>query len=84
MTERGSTSCPGEHPIVPIMLGDAALAGRMAERLLEKGVYVDRLLLPRRAAGQGAHPRAGLGRARAEDLQFAIDAFTKVRDEMGK
>ena len=35
-----STSKPGEHPIIPVMLGDAALAGRMAERLLERGVYV--------------------------------------------
>ena len=39
MTERKFNIVPGEHPITPIMIGDAALAGRMADRLLEKGVY---------------------------------------------
>ena len=39
MTERKFNIVPGEHPITPIMIGDAALAGKMAERLLEKGVY---------------------------------------------
>ena len=40
MTELGLDILPGEHPIVPIMLGDAAKTGRMAEYLLERGVYV--------------------------------------------
>jgi glycine C-acetyltransferase len=40
MTELGLNILPGEHPIVPVMIGDAALAGRMAEYLLERGVYV--------------------------------------------
>ena len=61
MTERKFNIVPGEHPIVPIMIGDAALAGKMAERLLEKGVYAIGFFLPGRAAGQGPRPRAGLG-----------------------
>ncbi len=49
---------PGEHPIIPVMLGDAALAGRMANRLLEMGVYVIGVLLPGGAEGPGPHPHA--------------------------
>src|SRR5207249_2825705 len=40
MTELGFEILPGEHPIVPVMVGDAAKAGRMAQLMLEKGVYV--------------------------------------------
>ena len=40
MTEERFDILPGEHPIVPVMVGDAALAGRMAAAMLEKGVYV--------------------------------------------
>ncbi len=40
MTRRGFQILPGEHPIAPVMLGDAVLAGRMAEKMLEQGVYV--------------------------------------------
>ena len=61
MTERKFNIVPGEHPIVPIMIGDAALAGKMAERLLAKGVYAIGFFYPGRAAGQGPRPRAGLG-----------------------
>ena len=62
MTERKFNIVPGEHPITPIMIGDAALAGKMAERLLAQRRLRDRFLLPGRAAGQGPSPRAGLGR----------------------
>lgn len=40
MTQLGFELIPGEHPIIPVMLGDASLAGRIANRLLELGVYV--------------------------------------------
>src|SRR5207248_310010 len=40
LEQAGFTVKPGEHPILPVMLGDAALAGKMAERLLDKGIYV--------------------------------------------
>ena len=55
---RVHASSPGEHPIVPVMLGDAALAARFAERLLDRGVYVIGFSYPGRADGQGAHPHA--------------------------
>jgi glycine C-acetyltransferase len=83
MTERRFNIVPGEHPITPIMIGDAALAGKMADRLLENGVYAigfSFLVVPQgkarvRVQVSAAHTR--------EDLEFAIDAFTKVRDELG-
>jgi len=53
----------GIHPIVPIMFGDAVVAGKMAERLLDHGIYVDRVFLSGRAARKGAHPSANLSRA---------------------
>jgi glycine C-acetyltransferase len=74
---------PGEHPIIPIMIGDAALAGRMAERLLEKGVYAIGFSYPVVPQGK-ARVRVQISAAHTrEDLEFAIDAFTSVRDELG-
>ncbi|NED81018.1 aminotransferase class I/II-fold pyridoxal phosphate-dependent enzyme, partial [Streptomyces sp. SID11233] len=46
MSEAGFELLPGEHPIVPVMFHDAALAGRMAELLLERGVYVTAFSYP--------------------------------------
>ena len=66
MTSAGFNVLPGEHPIVPVMFGDAAVASRVAELLLGKGVYVDRLFLSRRPAGQGAHPHPDIGRAHSQ------------------
>ena len=63
METAGLDVLPGEHPIVPVMLGDAALAGRMAEAMLEKGVYVIGFSYP--VVLEGADPRAGLGGAHA-------------------
>ena len=54
---------PGEHPIVPVMLGDAVLAGRIAEAMLERGVYVIGFSYPVVPRGPGAHPHADLGGA---------------------
>jgi glycine C-acetyltransferase len=83
MTERGFRIVPGEHPIVPIMLGDAALAGRMAERMLEKGVYVIGFSYPVVPQGK-ARIRAQVSAAHTpDDLRFAIDAFTAVKEELG-
>ena len=83
MTERRFNIIPGEHPIVPIMIGDAALAGRMAERLLEKGVYAIGFSYPVVPQGK-ARIRVQVSAAHTrEDLEFAIDAFTSVRDELG-
>jgi glycine C-acetyltransferase len=83
MTERKFNIVPGEHPIVPIMIGDAALAGRMAEKLLEKGIYAIGFSYPVVPQGK-ARVRVQVSAAHSrEDLQFAIEAFTSVRDELG-
>jgi glycine C-acetyltransferase len=79
MTEAGFAILPGEHPIVPIMLGDAALATRMADALLEKGVYVIGFSYPVVPQGR-ARIRTQVSAAHTqEDLQFAIRAFVEVK-----
>ncbi len=83
MTRRQFNIIPGEHPIVPIMLGDAALAGRFAEKMLEKGVYVIGFFYPVVPQGK-ARVRVQVSAAHSrDDLQFAIDAFTAVRSDLG-
>ena len=83
LTERRFHIVPGEHPIVPIMIGDAILAGRMAERMLEKGVYVIGFSYPVVPQGK-ARVRVQMSAAHTrDDLAFAVEAFTAVRDELG-
>ncbi len=83
MAERGFDIAPGEHPIVPIMLGDAALATRMADALLERGIYVIGFSYPVVPRGK-ARIRVQVSAAHTrEDLEFAIDAFEAVKREMG-
>jgi glycine C-acetyltransferase len=83
MTERKFNIVPGEHPITPIMIGDAALAGKMAERLLAHGVYAIGFFYPVVPQGK-ARVRVQVSAAHSRaDLDFAIEAFTKVRDELG-
>ncbi len=78
MTERGFDITPGEHPIVPIMLGDAALSQKMAADMLEKGVYVIGFFYPVVPKGT-ARIRAQVSAAHTtEDLDFAMDAFSEV------
>jgi len=74
---------PGEHPIIPVMLGDAALAGRMADALLARGVYVIGFSYPVVPKGQArirTQMSAALTRAQ---LDQALDAFTSVGRELG-
>jgi len=74
---------PGEHPIVPIMLGDAALAARMADALLEKGVYVIGFSFPVVPKGK-ARIRTQISAAHTkENLTFAIEKFAEVKAELG-
>ena len=83
MTERGFDLKPGEHPIVPVMLGDAKLATAMADKLLERGIYVIGFSFPVVPKGQArirTQMSAGLTR---EQLDKAIDAFTDVGRELG-
>jgi glycine C-acetyltransferase len=82
IAERGFNILPGEHPIVPIMLGDAALATRMANRLLELGVYVIGFSYPVVPKG-AARIRVQVSAAHTEeDLRFAADQFRRARDEV--
>ncbi|MBE0534248.1 MAG: glycine C-acetyltransferase [Phycisphaerae bacterium] len=73
----------GEHPIVPIMLGDAVLAQRMAELLLEKGVYVVGFFYPVVPRGQ-ARIRTQISAAHTkQDIDFAVDQFAEARKALG-
>ena len=82
MTERGFNIPPGEHPIVPSMLGNAALAQKMSERLLEKGIYVIGFSYPVVPKDQ-ARIRVQLSAAHSrEDLEFAMGAFADVKKEV--
>ena len=79
----GFTLKPGEHPIIPVMIGDAGLAGRMADRLLERGVYVIGFsypVVPRGEARIRTQMSAALTRA---ELDTALAAFAAVGRELG-
>jgi glycine C-acetyltransferase len=81
LAENGLAIRPGIHPIVPVMIGDAALSQKVADRLLTLGLYVIGFFFP--VVPQGtARIRTQVSAAHAkEDLQFAIEQFAKVRDE---
>ncbi len=83
LTKAGLTLRPGTHPIVPVMLGDAALSQKFAARMLEKGVYVIGFFYP--VVPQGAaRIRTQVSAAHSrEDLDFAINAFAEVKRELG-
>jgi glycine C-acetyltransferase len=83
MTARGFELKPGSHPIIPVMLGDAMLATTMADKLLERGIYVVGFAYPVVPKGQArirTQMSAGLTR---QQLDSAIDAFTDVGRELG-
>ncbi len=74
---------PGEHPIVPVMFGDAVPAVKMAESLLEKGVYVIPFSFPVVPKGK-ARIRTQVSAAHSkEDLDFAIEKFAEAKAELG-
>ncbi len=83
MNDLGFELKPGEHPIVPVMLGDAKLATTMADKMLERGVYVIGFsypVVPKGEARIRTQMSAGLSR---EHLDKAIDAFAVVGRELG-
>jgi glycine C-acetyltransferase len=83
MTALGFNILPGSHPIAPIMLGDAALAGRMADLMLSKGVYVIGFSYPVVPHGK-ARIRTQMSAAHTrEDLEFAISKFAEAKGELG-
>ncbi|MEU6181563.1 glycine C-acetyltransferase [Streptomyces coeruleorubidus] len=82
MTEEGFDVLPGDHPIAPVMIGDAAVAGRMAELLLERGVYVIGFSYPVVPHGQ-ARIRVQLSAAHStQDVDRVVDAFVAARAEL--
>jgi glycine C-acetyltransferase len=82
MTEAGFHVVPGEHPIAPVMLGDAALAGTFAEKLLDRGVYVIGFSYPVVPMGKARiRTQMSAGHDRAQ-LDRAIDAFVAVGREL--
>jgi glycine C-acetyltransferase len=83
MTALGFDLKPGEHPIIPVMLGDARLASEMAARLLTKGIYVVGFSFPVVPEGQArirTQMSAGLT---TEQLDLAVAAFAEVGRELG-
>ncbi|MGE5609037.1 MAG: glycine C-acetyltransferase [Bacillota bacterium] len=82
MTKQGFNIIPGEHPIVPIMLGDAALATTMAQRMLERGVYVIGFSYPVVPQGK-ARIRTQISAVHTRnDLEFAVEAFSAVKRDL--
>ncbi len=83
MAKLGFAILPGTHPIVPVMLGDAALATKFADAMLAKGVYVIGFSYPVVPKGK-ARIRTQISAAHStEDLELAIKAFAEVKRELG-
>jgi glycine C-acetyltransferase len=82
LEQAGFTLKPGRHPIIPVMLGDAALAVQMADRLLQRGIYVIGFSYPVVPQGQ-ARIRIQLSAAHTrEQLDHAVQAFREVGQEL--
>lgn len=82
LSAHGFDMLPGEHPIVPVMLYDAHVAGEFAQRMLDKGVYVVAFsfpVVPREKARIRTQISAGHSK---EDLDFAVKCFGEVKQEM--
>ena len=83
MNEAGFTIVPGEHPIAPVMLGDAALASNFAEKLLERGVYVIGFSYPVVPMGKARIRTQMTAGHSLEQLDRAIEGFIAVGRELG-
>ncbi len=83
LARQGFELLPGEHPIVPVMLYDASVAAKLAEALLEEGVYVVAFSYPVVPKGK-ARIRTQMSAALTSgDLEYAIDAFGRVKKRLG-
>jgi glycine C-acetyltransferase len=83
MSKLGFKLVPGEHPIIPVMLGDAKLAGSIADALLKEGIYVIGFSYPVVPKGQ-ARIRTQMSAAHSSaDIDRVIAAFAKVGKELG-
>ncbi|MGB3146832.1 MAG: glycine C-acetyltransferase [Paracoccaceae bacterium] len=83
LAEAGFRLLPGEHPIIPVMLGDAVLAQRMAAALYERGVYVAGFFFPVVPKGQARIRTQMNAKLTKADLDFALDAFRSAGKEVG-
>ena len=83
MTKLGFNVLPGSHPIVPIMLGDAALASRFADAMLTRGVYVIGFSYPVVPQGKARIRTQISAGHRREDLTFALEQFAAVKQDLG-
>ena len=82
MRDAGYAIDEGDHPIVPVMLGDANLAQNMSKRLLDEGIYAIGFFFPVVPKGK-ARIRTQISAAHSkEDLDKAIKAFTKIYQEL--
>lgn len=83
MTAAGFTLAGADHPIIPVMLGDARVAAQMADRLLDEGLYVIGFSFPVVPEGQ-ARIRTQMSAAHTRaDIEFAVEAFTRIGRAMG-
>ena len=83
MEAAGFTLNPGCHPIIPVMLGDAVIAQKMADILLREGVYAIGFFYPVVPKGK-ARIRVQLSAAHSfEDIDFAVEAFKRAKLELG-
>lgn len=83
MMAAGFDILPGEHPIVPVMFGDAKIASRMAELLLHKGVFAAAFCYPVVPMGK-ARIRTQVSAAHTrEELEFAVSRFAEAKAELG-
>ena len=83
MSEAGFTLVPGGHPIAPVMLGDATLASKFAEKLLERGVYVIGFSYPVVPMGKARIRTQMTAGHSLEQLDRAIEGFIAVGRELG-
>jgi len=83
MSERGFDLKPGEHPIIPVMLGDARLATQMADKLLDRGIYVIGFSYPVVPEGEARIRTQMTAGLTFEQLDQAIEAFSDVGLELG-
>ncbi len=83
MTAAGFRLLPGEHPIIPVMIGDAALAAHLADELLQEGIYVVGFSFPVVPKGE-ARIRTQMSAAHTrEQLEFAVNAFQRAGRKVG-
>jgi glycine C-acetyltransferase len=83
LQQAGFTLKPGGHPIIPVMLGDAALASRMADRLLERGIYVIGFSYPVVPQGQARIRLQASAAHTDEQIDRTVRAFAEVGKELG-